>query len=319
MTVVRVAFMGSPDFAVPSLEALIGGPFQPLVVVTQPDRPAGRGRKLRPPPVRLVADAAGIPILQPPRLREASATAALAAFAPDLLVVVAYGQILRPEVLALPEHGTLNVHASLLPRWRGAAPIPAAIRAGDQETGVTIMIMDEGVDTGAILAARPEPIHEDDDSAALGDRLAQAGAALLRETLTHWLAGRITPQPQDDTQATRAPQLHKEDGLIDWRQSAAEIARQVRAYSPWPGAWTRLRGTELRIWQAHAALASIDMTNSAVAGTVVGTGDSVAVATGEGVLQIETLQRAGRRRLDARAFSNGERNLPGARLGEPVP
>ena len=317
MTDVRVGFMGSPDFAVPSLEALIGSPFQPLVVVTQPDRPAGRGQKLRPPPVRMVADAAGIPVLQPPRLREA--TAALAAFAPDLLVVVAYGQILRPEVLALPEHGTLNVHASLLPRWRGAAPIPAAIRAGDQETGVTIMLMDEGVDTGAMLATRPEPIHEDDDSAALGDRLAQAGAALLLDTLPHWLAGLITPQPQDDTQATRAPQLHKEDGLIDWRQSAAEIARQVRAYSPWPGAWTRLKGTELRIWQAHAALSSIDATNSAVTGTVVGTGHGVAVATGKGVLQIETLQRAGRRRLDARAFSNGERDFPGTRLGDPVP
>ena len=316
---VRVAFLGSPDFAVPSLEALTAGPFRPVVVVTQPDRPAGRGRKLRPPPVRQVADAAGIPVLQPSRLRESSATAALAAYAPDLLVVVAYGQILRPEVLALPRHGTLNVHASLLPRWRGAAPIPAAIRAGDPETGVTIMLMDEGVDTGAILASQREPIHEDDDSAALSDRLAHAGAALLLDTLPRWIAGSLTAQAQDNAKATHAPRLRKEDGLIDWRQSAAEIARQVRAYSPWPGAWTRLQGAELLILRAHAAPGAEALSGTVLAGTVVGTGDSVAVATGDGVLHVETLQRSGRRRLDARAFSNGERDLPGTRLGEALP
>lgn len=300
----RVAFFGSPEFAVPTLHALIESAYQPVLVIAQPDRPAGRGRILRPPPVKALALAAGIPIMQPERLRDPVATAAVAAGEPELQIICAYGQILRREVLDLPRHGTLNVHASLLPRWRGAAPIAAAIQAGDTETGATIMLVDKGEDTGGILTSRREPIQDSDDSGQLNERLARLGAALLLETIPRWLAGEITPQPQDERLATRAPRLKKEDGRIDWTQSAVAIWRQVRAFSPWPGASTTLDGVAVRIQQASPAERGGD-----APGTVRGDGDTIAVQTGDGILHIERLQRAGRRTLSAAEFTRGERHL----------
>lgn len=314
MTMPRVAFFGSPDFAVPTLTALIESPYRPCVVVTQPDRPAGRGRTPRPSPVKAAAQAAGIDVLQPARLRDPEATAALAAYEPDLQVIAAYGQILRPDVLALPRFGTLNVHASLLPRWRGASPVTAAILTGDAETGATIMLVDEGEDTGDILTARAEAIRPDDDAGSLGDRLAALGAALLLETIPAWLAGEIAPQPQDTSRATRAPRLRKAQGRIDWTRPAAEIARQVRAFSPWPGATTRLRSDDVRIWRARAEGAGA----AGSPGTVVAVGETIDVATGDGLLRVERLQRAGKRAMDARAFANGEPDLAGQQLGEPA-
>lgn len=307
----RVAFFGSPEFAVPTLEALIASPYRPVIVVTQPDRPAGRGRMLRPPPVRAVAEAAGIPVLQPARLREPAKTAALASYEPALQVIAAYGQILPPEVLALPRWGTLNVHASLLPRWRGAAPVAAAIRAGDEETGVTIMLVDEGEDTGPILTRRSEPIRPDDNAGSLGTRLARLGAALLLETIPRWLAGEVAARRQDEAQATRATRLRKEEGAIDWSRSAAEIARLVRAFSPWPGATTTLRGQPLRVWQAAA-----EGSEGGAPGVVVAANETIDVGTGAGLLRIARLQRAGKQVLAAHDFLNGESGLVGQRLGE---
>ena len=307
----RVAFFGSPDFAIPTLEALIASPYRPVVVVTQPDRPAGRGKALRPPPVKVVAEAVGIPVLQPARLRDPEATAALAAFQPELQVIIAYGQILRPNVLALPHHGTLNVHASVLPRWRGASPVAAAIRAGDKETGVTIMLVNEGEDTGSIVRVRREPIRTDDDAGTLSDRLAQMGADLLLDTIPSWIAGTITPVAQNDQHATRAPRLRKEDGVIDWSCSAEEIARQVRALTPWPGATTTLHDRAVRIWNAQAEAND----HPASPGSVLAASDVIAVQTGDGALHISQLQRAGKRVMSAREFANGERDLVGSRLG----
>ena len=310
----RIAFFGSPDFALPSLEALIASPYRPIVVITQPDRPAGRGKALRPPPVKVAAEAAGVPVLQPSRLRAPEATAALAAFQPELQVIIAYGQILRPDVLALPRHGTLNVHASVLPCWRGASPVAAAVRSGDRETGVTIMLVDEGEDTGAILAVRHEPMHADDDAGTLSDRLAQLGAALLLKTIPDWIAGAITPVAQDDRQATRAPRLRKEDGVIDWSRTSEEIARQVRALIPWPGATTSLHGHAVRIWRAQARPDGHD----APPGSVLAVNDTLTVQTGDGALQIAQLQRAGKRVMNAGEFANGERDLVGARFETPA-
>ncbi len=314
MTIPRVAFFGSPDFAVPTLAALIEGPYRPCVVVTQPDRPSGRGRSTRPPPVKVAAQAAGIDVLQPARLRDPAAMSALAAYAPDLQVIAAYGQILRPNVLALPRFGTLNVHASLLPRWRGASPVTAAILAGDAQTGATIMLVDAGEDTGDILTSRVEPIRPDDDAGRLSDRLAALGAALLLETIPAWLSGDIAPRPQDASLATRAPRLRKAQGRIDWARPAAEIERQVRAFSPWPGATTRLRARDLRVWRARADAGSA----GAAPGTVVAVGETIDIATGAGLLRVERLQRSGKQALDARAFANGEPDLPGQRLGGPA-
>ncbi len=310
MPELRVAFFGSPDFAVPTFEALVDSAYRPVVVVTQPDRPAGRGRTLRPPAVKVVAEAAGIAVLQPPMLREPEATAALAAYEPELQIIVAYGQILRPDVLALARLGTLNVHASLLPRWRGASPVAAAIRAGDRETGVTIMVVDEGEDSGAILASRAEPIHDDDDAGTLSDRLAALGADLLMETIPRWLNEEITAQAQDAAEVTRAPRMKKQEGEIDWSRPAVEIWRQVRALSPWPGATTSLEGTALRIWSAKAERGAAE-----TPGTVRADDDGIVVETGDGVLRVERLQRAGKRAMSAQEFARGERRLVGARLG----
>src|ERR671939_1055008 len=256
----RLVFMGTPALALPSLRALLslsdvaGRPARVVAVVTQPDRPAGRGGHIQASPVKIAALEAGVPVLQPARLRRPEHVAELRAYEPDVIVVAAFAQILSLEVLDMPAYGCLNVHASLLPRWRGASPIAAAILAGDMTTGVTIMKMDAGLDTGPILAQRAETIRPDDTAATLTDRLATLGASLLVDTLGPWVAGQITPRPQDEAQATLTRPLQREDGLIDWgATAAATVARMVRAYDPWPGAYTHQTGRMLKLWQGEAA------------------------------------------------------------------
>jgi methionyl-tRNA formyltransferase len=234
----QIVFMGTPDFAVPALTALIKSEYQVMGVVTQPDRPSGRGKKLTPSAVKVVAEAANLPVLQPETLKDEEAKQALAALQPDLIVVAAFGQILRQEVLELPRHGCLNIHASLLPRWRGAAPVAAAILAGDAETGVTLMKMDVSLDTGPMIAHQALPITPDHTTETLTAVLAEVGATLLLDTLPDWLAGQIEAQPQDNNLATFAPRLKKEAGRIDWTQPAVLIERQVRAFDPWPGTFS---------------------------------------------------------------------------------
>jgi methionyl-tRNA formyltransferase len=304
--------MGTPEFAVPTLEKL-ADVHQVVGVVTQPDRRAGRGRKVAPSPTKQAAQARGLSLFQPQTLRTSEAVAQLAAWEPDIIVVAAFGQILRQDVLDLPPHGCLNVHASLLPRWRGAAPVPAAILAGDEITGVTIMEMDAGLDTGPILAQREEPIRPNDTRAMLEERLARLGAELLIETLPAYLAGDLLPQPQPEEGVTYTEQLRKEDGLLDWSRSAVELDRQVRAFNPWPGTFTTLHGQRLRVRQA-APLP--DWRGDAPPGTVVALVDGCAVATGEGALRLEEVQLAGKRPVDIEAFLCGQRDCIDSCLGK---
>ena len=307
----RVLFYGSPDFAVPTLRALIDSPYRPVAVVTQPDARAGRGRSLRPPPVKELAAEHGIPALQPSRLRDRAAIAQIASLKPDLQIVAAYGQIIPVEILDLPKHGTLNVHASLLPRWRGASPISAAILHGDSETGVTIMLVDETEDTGDILRQRATPIPPTEHAGQLSDRLAEMGAELLLETIPDWLEGEIDPVGQDSEQASRARRVQKRQGRIDWSQPAEQIARHVRAYTPWPAATTTLGKTAIRITRAT----SLETGSSEEPGVIVEAGRTIKVTTGSGVLEIQRLQRAGKRELSAEEFSRGSRGLVGQRFG----
>ena len=307
----RVVFMGTPEFAVPALERLAAA-HQVVGVVTQPDRPAGRGQCLILSPVKQAALALGLPLGQPPSLRTSQAQAQLAAWEPDLIVVAACGYILPQDVLDLPPHGCLNVHASLLPRWRGAAPISAAILAGDGVTGVTLMRMDAGVDTGPILAQRQEPIHPADTRATLETRLARLGAELLMETLPAYLAGPLQPHPQPADGVTCARPLHKEDGRLDWALPAVALDRQVRAVTPWPGAFTTWRGRPLKILRA---MPRPGWRGDAPPGTVVAQAGTVVVATGEGALRLEEVQLAGKRPMDVAVFLHGQRDFEGSRLG----
>ncbi|RME50948.1 MAG: methionyl-tRNA formyltransferase [Deltaproteobacteria bacterium] len=299
----RIGFFGTPDFAVPSLEALLSTPHEVVVVATQPDRGRGRGRSVVPSPVKRVAGRHGIPILQPRRAREPGFHEALSAQGLDLIVVVAYGLILPREILDLPPLGCINVHASLLPKYRGAAPIQWAIARGERVTGVTTMLMDAGMDTGDILLQAEEPILPRDTAATLHDRLARRGAELLLETISGCQAGTITPRKQDEAQATYAPRLEKEDGAIDWTQSAEAIDRRVRAFFPWPGTHTFWQGIRIKLIEVtplpHERPA-------APAGTVVQVERSgIRVATGEGSLLLTTLQREGRSPLPIDRFLSG--------------
>ena len=308
----RLVFMGTPDFAVPVLEALIGR-YEIAGVVTQPDRRAKRGRKLEASPVKVVALAHDLPVLQPPSLRRPDVVAELRALAPDVIVVAAYGHILRAEVLAIPPRGCLNVHASLLPRCRGAAPIAAAILAGEKETGVTIMLMDEGMDTGPILSQAACSISPQDTRESLGARLAQLGADLMMDTLPRWLAGEIEPRPQDHSQATYCRIIAKQDGLIDWSQSAVEIWRRSRAYHPWPGAYTFWRGKLLKVLRAEALP---QWSGEGEPGRVMALDEGLAVVTGEGALLLGEVQLAGKRALSAEDFARGQRDFVGSVLGQ---
>jgi methionyl-tRNA formyltransferase len=304
----RIAFAGTPAFALPALEALVSSAHQVVGVLTQPDRPAGRGRTLHASPIKERALQLGLPVAQPPRLAS-EAQASLRAWAPELLVVVAYGLILPPAVLALPRLGSLNIHASLLPRWRGAAPIQRAILAGDAQSGVSIMQLDEGLDTGPVYAQRELAIGDGVTSAELHDALAPLGAALLMKVISDLEVGRARLRAQPATRATHAAKLDKREALIDWNQSATRIAAQVRACNPWPVAETTLNGAQLRLWRARAsALAAVPAPASSGAspGTVLGlSGEVLLVACGSGVLEIAELQSAGRRRLSARDFAHG--------------
>lgn len=307
----NIVFAGTPDFAVPTLDHLIDTGRRPVAVYTQPDRPAGRGRQPRPSPVKQRAEQAGISVLQPASLRTPEAQAELAALAPDLLVVVAYGLILPQAVLDIPRLGCVNVHASLLPRWRGAAPIQRALLAGDATTGVTIMQMEAGLDTGPMLARREIPIGPQDTAGDLHDRLAVLGAELLVEVLPDIAIGRLTPAPQDDAAATYADKLRKDEAPLDWQLPATALARQVRAFNPWPVAEARLAGRTLRIWQAEA----LPEPAAAAPGEIVAVGrQGIDVATAEGILRLIRLQAPGGRPLSATEFLNGHPLRPGDRL-----
>jgi methionyl-tRNA formyltransferase len=307
----RIVFAGTPDFSVAALDALHAAGHPIAAVYTQPDRPAGRGRTLTASPVKRRALDLGLTVEQPGSLKDAAAVARLAAHAPDLMVVVAYGLILPQAVLDVPRLGCLNIHASLLPRWRGAAPIQRAILAGDTLTGVTIMKMDAGLDTGPMLLTRPLEIGADEPAGHLHDRLAAVGAEAIVTAIDEWLAGRIAPVPQPAEGATYASKIRKEEAAIDWAQAADAIARQVRAFNPWPVAQTRWAGQQLRIWEARA----LDEAQDAAPGEVVeAAGGRLAVATGCGTLMVERLQLAGRGVLTTAEFLNANKLL-GARLG----
>ncbi len=307
---IRTVFMGTPMFAVPSLEALIEHPlFDVVGVVTQPDRPAGRKNELTPPPIKLLARANAIPVLQPEKLRAKESVESLREWQPELIVVAAFGQILPKSVLDMPKHACINVHGSLLPRWRGAAPIHAAIRAGDFETGITIMLMDEGLDTGAMLSKRAVHIDLNDTTASLHDTLSQIGAELLIDTLPDYINGEITPEVQDETWVTYAPQIQKEDGRINWKQSAVEIERTVRAFSPWPSTFTTWEGKTLKILEGAVGNGRLS------AGRVGWASGLLSIGTGEGVFHPIVLQLEGKKRLGIAEFVNGYPTFINAHLG----
>lgn len=303
----RLVFMGTPEFAVPILDALTRTEHPIVSVFTRPDQPAGRGKQLQPSPIKQLALARGLPIFQPSTLRAPDVIAQLRALSPDLIIVAAYGLILPGEVLTIPRRGCVNTHASLLPRHRGAAPIAAAILADDTETGITLMQMDEGLDTGPTLAQRAIPITADDTTGTLTTKLAHLAADLLIETLPRILAGQITPQPQDHTRATLCKPIKKEEGRIDWTRPADEIARRVRAFNPWPSAFTFWNGTMLKILRAHASLQQIQ----AEVGRVVQIGKEIGVVCGRGVLILREVQLAGKRAMTIEEFVRGQRVFVG--------
>jgi methionyl-tRNA formyltransferase len=301
----KVVFMGTPEFAVPTLQALIQH-HDVVGVVTQPDRPAGRGGETRPTPVKVLALQHNIPVIQPEKLRHVFET--LKAWQADVFVVAAFGQLLPQSVLDLPPHGCINVHGSLLPRWRGAAPIHAAIRAGDPETGITIMRMDAGLDTGPMLRKRAIPILPDDTGQTLHDKMAQLGADLLIETLPDVLSGALVPQPQDETLVTYAPQIEKHEGAIDWTQSAESIERLVRAFTPWPGTYTFWQGKQVKIHKGHV------IAGQAAPGEVVMREGVCAIGTGSGLYVPTELQLEGKKRVPVGDFLRGYPEFVGATL-----
>ena len=307
----RIAYAGTPDFAVPALAALHATGHDLVAVYTQPDRPAGRGQAVTASPVKQRALELGIPVLQPATLRTPEAAAELARLGADLMVVAAYGLILPPPVLDAPRLGCWNIHASLLPRWRGAAPIQRAILAGDETTGITIMQMDAGLDTGPMLLTRRIPIGPREHGGSLHDRLATLGAEAIVAAIADWQAGRIVAEPQPAEGATYAPKLRKEEALIDWTAAASAIDRRVRAFNPWPVAETRWDGRQLRIWAAQPVEHA---TGGAPGEVVVATGGRIVVATGDGALSLERMQLAGRRAVSAAEFLNAH-PLAGVRLG----
>ena len=294
--------MGSPDFALPSLRFLAES-FNVVGVITQPDRPAGRGRMLTPPPVKILAEELGLPVFQPEKLRTPEAFERLAAWKPDLIVVTAYGQILRQNVLSLPELGCINVHASLLPRWRGAAPIQAAILHGDQTTGVTIMKMDAGVDTGDMLASREVEIQPDETAGQLSDRLAELGGKLLVEILPEYLKGTLQAVPQPSEGATYASLISKEEGKLDFSNPAIQLQRKVRAFNPWPSAFMEWQGGLMKIHRATVSNSPgfIPERRAIIDGCP-------AVGTNEGWLVLQELQPAGKKPMSGKVFLTGARN-----------
>lgn len=307
---IRTVFMGTPEFALPTLEGLLAAGVNLVGVYTQPDRPKGRGKKLAASPVKELALTYDLPVFQPERLRKPDAVATLRELAPDLIVVVAYGQILPKSVLDIPRYHCINVHASLLPKYRGAAPINKSIVDGETETGVTTMLMDVGLDTGDMLIKRSLPIGPDETAGQVHDRLALLGREAMEETLQQLCGGTLQPQPQDDALSSYAPMMSKEDGLINWQQSARQIHNQVRGLDPWPGAYTFLDNLTLKI-----AATTVDETVSGDPGEIISADPSgVRVACGQGVLIIGKLQLPGKKRLSAQQFLSGHPLAIGTRL-----
>ena len=309
----KIIFAGTPDFAVPALKALLDSEHEVCCVYTQPDRPAGRGRKLTPSPVKQLALEYHLPVCQPISLRKPEPQAELKAWDADVMVVAAYGLILPAAVLATPRYGCINIHASLLPRWRGAAPIQRAILAGDTETGITIMQMDVGLDTGDMLHKLSCPIQPTDTAQTLHDRLAKLGAQALLPVLTQVQTGALTPERQDDTLSCYAPKLEKAEAQIDWSQDAYYLDRFIRAYNPWPVAYTLLNNEPVRIWHAQALTA----THTVQPGTIIAAGkQGIDVATGHGVLRLLTIQLPGGKPLLAKDLLNSNKNplIIGTRL-----
>jgi methionyl-tRNA formyltransferase len=296
----NVVFMGSPDFSLPTLRALSHA-YDVIGVITQPDRASGRGRELKAPPVKRLALELGIPVMQPEKLRQPEAMEQLRLWNPDLIVVAAFGQILRKDVLDLPRHGCINVHASLLPRWRGAAPINAAILHGDEETGVTIMVMDVGLDTGPMLSKRSIRLTPDETAGSAFEKLSQLGAELLIETLANYLSGRLAPVPQPEEGATYAPMIGKEEGRLDFTHDAESLERRVRAFNPWPGAFMDFDGMLLKIHRARVGV------GLAEAGQRLVVQDQPAVGAGGGILLLEEVQLSGKKPMSGKAFLAGAR------------
>ncbi|QFS85246.1 MULTISPECIES: methionyl-tRNA formyltransferase [unclassified Marinobacter] len=309
----RIVFAGTPDFAATALKALLEAGYNLVGVYSQPDRPAGRGRKLMPSPVKQVALDAGIPVFQPVSLKPEDAQQELAALKPDVMIVAAYGLILPKAVLDIPTHGCLNIHASLLPRWRGAAPIQRAIAAGDPETGITIMQMDEGLDTGDMLLKTSTPIHADDTGGSLHDRLADMGGKAIVGALVQLANSELAPEPQNDADANYAHKLSKEEGHIDWSRSAIEIERLIRAFNPWPGTFTDLGEQRIRLHQASA----LDQSSDKLPGTVISRErEGVEVACGTGTLKVTSVQLPGSKAQSISDLINGGKQvlLPGQEL-----
>jgi methionyl-tRNA formyltransferase len=312
----RLVFMGTPDFAAASLEALLRSDDPVVGIVTQPDRPKGRGHILTPSPVKLLAQREQIPLLQPLKMKDPEFLQALTAWKPDLITVAAFGRILPAAILSLPPRGCINVHASLLPKYRGAGPIQWAIINGETETGITTMLMDEGMDTGAILLQKAIPIMPDDTADTLSPRLAETGGRLLVETITRLKAGTLVPQPQDASQATLAPLLNKQDGAIDWTLPAAVLANRVRGLSPWPGAYTTtVGGDSWTIWRALALPGPVTTPPGMI---VAVTREAIHVATGNGVLAVMELQPANSRRMAVSQYLAGHPVAVGLQLGGPA-
>ncbi len=315
MSSLRIIFAGTPDFAASALIALIGSEHEVVAVYTQPDRPAGRGRKLRASPVKEVALEHNIPVLQPNNLKEAETQDELRSFNADVMVVAAYGLILPQVVLDIPRLGCLNIHASLLPRWRGAAPIQRAIAAGDKKSGITIMQMNAGLDTGDILQLTTTPITDKDNGGDLHDRLAEIGATAILETLKKLTS--ITPIKQDDSLANYAHKLDKKEATINWQDSAENINRLIRAFNPWPVAFTYLNDKTLRIWQAQALPENSELE----AGTVITCNKKgVDISCGEGTLRLLKLQPSGSKAMDVASFMNGHaKQLPAGSILKSTP
>ncbi len=305
--------MSASDFGIPAFKALLAHPqYEVAGLVTQPDRPAGRGRKMSAPPIKRVALSADVPVLQPQRLRDPEAVERVKDLKADVIVVAAYGQWIPPEVYDAPPYRTLNIHPSLLPRHRGAAPAMSAILAGDQETGVTIILVGEEMDAGDILEQVRLPIAPEDTTGTLMDKLAELGAQIIVDVLPRWLNGEIQPTPQDHTQATWFRRVRKSQGLIDWTKPAEQIWREVRAYNPWPSAYTFYRGRRLVI---HQAWPLTKWDGDAEPGEIQRLGNRIAVATGEGALLLDVVQLAGKRPVTAEDFARGQRALEGTKLG----
>jgi methionyl-tRNA formyltransferase len=297
----RVVFMGSPDFSLPTLKALARS-YEVIGVVTQPDRASGRGRELKAPPVKTLARQLGIPVIQPEKLRLPEAMEQLHTWHPELIVVAAFGQILKKDVLELPQFGCINVHASLLPRWRGAAPINAAILHGDEETGVTIMQMDVGLDTGPMLSKRSIPIMRDDTAGSIFDKLSRLGSDLLSETLPDYLSGKLTPTPQPEESVTYAPMLKKEEGQLDFSRDVNEIERRIRAFNPWPSAFMDFDGALLKVHRARVE------SGEASVGQRLIYQNQPAIGARGGILILEEVQPAGKKPMNGKSFLAGARN-----------